>query len=278
MNQTYIVKKGDTLYGISNQYGVSVIDLKNINNLKDETIVEGQQIMIPNNTGTNVDNYFNYTVLKGDTLYLLSKKYNTSIEEIKRLNNITSNLLSVGQVLKIPEIYNNDELTLPNYINYTVVKGDSLYSIAKNNNISIDVLKQDNNLSNNILSVGQVLKIRTNNFNEEILECFGEKYEIPINVEIEYIVQKGDSLYKIATKYNTSVDEIKKLNNITSNILSVGQVLKIPNNSINNNEYIVQKGDSLWSISQKFNTTVNEIKNKNNLSSNVLSIGQILYL
>ena len=98
------------------------------------------------------------------------------------------------------------------------------------------------------------------------------------NVEIEYIVQKGDSLYKIATKYNTSVDEIKKLNNITSNILSVGQVLKIPNNSINNNEYIVQKGDSLWSISQKFNTTVNEIKNKNNLSSNVLSIGQILYL
>ena len=71
MNQTYIVKKGDTLYGISNQYGVSVIDLKNINNLKDETIVEGQQIIIPNNTGTNVDNYFNYTVLKGDTLYLL---------------------------------------------------------------------------------------------------------------------------------------------------------------------------------------------------------------
>ena len=70
-----------------------------------------------------------------------------------------------------------------------------------------------------------------------------------------------------------TVDELKKLNNLSSNLLKIGQVLRIKNS---NDTYIVEKGDSLWSISRKFNMTVDELKRLNNLSSNLLNIGQVL--
>ena len=163
-------------------------------------------------------------------------------------------------------------MILPEFINYIVKKGDNLYNIAKNNNIDIDTLKKDNNLSTNNLSIGQVLKIRI--YSEKIEECFSEDYNENDNFT-EYTVKKGDSLYSIAIKNNTSVNEIKKINNLSTNNLSVGQVLKIPV-VLNNTIYTVVKGDSLWSIANKFNTSVETIKNKNNLKTNNLSIGQKL--
>ena len=91
-----------------------------------------------------------------------------------------------------------------------------------------------------------------------------------------YTVKKGDSLYTIARNYNTTIDKIKNLNNLTSNNLSIGQILKIPTTTNTNNSiiYTVQKGDSLYSIAKKYNTTIDNIKKKNNLTSNLLSIGQ----
>ena len=85
-------------------------------------------------------------------------------------------------------------------------------------------------------------------------------------------------MYSIANKYNTTVNEIKSLNNLTSNNLSIGQQLRIPTNAPGNITYTVQKGDNLYSIARKYNTTVNEIKRKNNLTSNNLSIGQQLII
>ncbi len=275
MNQTYVVKKGDTLYGISNQFGVSVVELANLNNVTASNLKEGQVLKIPNMQGVNPDTMFMYKVQKGDSLYSIAKKYNTTVNEIVKLNNLKTNNLSIGQTLRIPEKYDDNELSVPTYINYTVKKGDSLYKIAKDNNISIDTLIKDNNLSSNNLSIGQNLKIRVNE--EEILECFGEDYTPPDNESnLTYIVKKGDNLYSIANKYNTSVDNIKKINNLKTNNLSIGQVLKIPISSSTNNIYVVQKGDSLYSIARKFNTTVDNIKRKNNLSSNILMIGQRL--
>ncbi len=140
---------------------------------------------------------------------------------------------------------------------YIVQKGDSLWSIAKKYNMTVDDLKSMNNLTSNLLSIGQVLKV-------------GNTYQNT------YVVQKGDSLWSIAKKYNTTVDDLKSMNNLTSNLLSIGQVLKVGNT--NQNTYVVQKGDSLWSIAKKYNTTVDNLKNKNNLTSNLLSIGQVLIL
>lgn len=98
-----------------------------------------------------------------------------------------------------------------------------------------------------------------------------------------YIVKKGDSLWSIANSLNTTVDELKNVNNLTNNILTVGQELIIPKqqeaeSSEENIVYIVQSGDSLWSIAKKYNVTVNDLKNANNLTNNLLQIGQKLII
>ena len=277
---TYTVKSGDTLYGISNQYGVSVMDIMKVNNLTNTNLVVGQVLTIPTNNGTNPDNTFTYTVKKGDSLYSIANLYNTSVNTLINLNNLKSNSLSIGQKLLVPETYSSPT-TIPNYTNYTVKKGDSLYSIAKNFNISIDTIIKDNSLNSNNLSIGQNLKIRINTPSVGVVEeeCFGMEYNPPSNVStINYTVKKGDSLYKIANLYNTSVSDLIRLNNLTTNNLSVGQVLKVPSSSSSSRTYTVQKGDSLYSIARKFNTTVDSIKAKNNLKTNTLSIGQKLII
>ena len=225
MNQTYTVKPGDTLYGISNQFGVSVTELARLNNISGSTIKVGQTLKIPSSSGTNPDTMFMYTVKKGDTLYKIALTYNTTVQKIMDLNNLKSTSLSIGQVLRIPEMYTKEEdMNLPNYINYTIKKGDTLYGISKKYNIPVDTIIKDNSLNSSILTVGKTLKIRVPK--DKLLECFGDDY-IEKDNSITYTVKKGDNLYSIAKKYNTSVDTIKKKNNLTSNTLSIGQILKI---------------------------------------------------
>lgn len=283
MNQTYTVKAGDTLYGISNQFGVSVTELASLNNATAQNLQIGQVLIIPSTSGTNPNNMFLYTVKAGDSLYSIAQKYNTTVSAIQNLNNLTTTNLSIGQALRIPETYTpEDEMMLPNYINYTVKKGDTIYSIARNNNISVDTLMRDNALTSTNLSVGQNLKIRVTDESTEIEECFGPDYTPPINTTptTAYTVKKGDNLYNIAKQFNTSVTAIQNLNNLTSTNLSIGQQLKIPSASSGtpSTTYTVKSGDNLYSIARKFNTTVDSIKRKNNLTSNLLSIGQKLII
>lgn len=211
----------------------------------------------PNGLITNT-----YVVQKGDTLYSIANKLGTTVSELKKENNLTSNTLQIGEVLRIPtkEIYEEEENI------YIVKKGDSLYSIANKYNTTVKELKRINNLTSNILSIGQVLKLPSDKANNV------EKEENTIS----YTVQKGDSLYSIARKYDTTIDRIKDLNNLTTNLLSIGQVLLIPTDTNLETTYTVQKGDSLYSIAKKYNTTVDRLKQLNNLTSNLLSIGQIL--
>lgn len=211
----------------------------------------------PNGLITNT-----YVVQKGDTLYSIANKLGTTVSELKKENNLTSNTLQIGEVLRIPtkEIYEEEENI------YIVKKGDSLYSIANKYNTTVEELKKINNLTSNILSIGQVLKLPSDKANNV------EKEENTIS----YTVQKGDSLYSIARKYDTTIDRIKDLNNLTTNLLSIGQVLLIPTDTNLETTYTVQKGDSLYSIAKKYNTTVDRLKQLNNLTSNLLSIGQIL--
>ena len=282
MNQTYTVKAGDTLYCISNQFGVSVTELANLNNVNAQNLQIGQILTIPSRSGTNPNNMFMYTVKAGDSLYSIAQRYNTTVGAIIDLNNLQNSNLSIGQVLRIPETYTpEDQIVLPQYINYTVKKGDNLYSIARANNVSIDTIMKDNGLTSNNLSIGQNLRIRVTGESLEIEECIGPDYTPPETTSsITYIVKKGDNLYSIANRYNTSVTAIMNLNGLTNANLSVGQQLKIPSTTSGQTgqTYIVQKGDSLYAIAKKFNTTVDSIKTKNNLKSNSLSIGQKLII
>jgi LysM repeat protein len=146
-----------------------------------------------------------------------------------KLNYLTNTNLSIGQVIRIPEFYfDMDNMSLPNYFNYTVKKGDSLYKIAKDNNIDINTLKKDNALTSDVLSVGQIIRIRLKSGETlDVEECIGEDFELPKKNYVTYTVKKGDSLYKIANKYKTSVSELLELNNLKSANLVIGQVLKI---------------------------------------------------
>lgn len=206
----------------------------------------------------NMEGY--YIVKKGDSLWSIASKNNTTVDNIKKLNNLSSNNLSVGQVLKLSYDTENEDIKESNI--YTVKKGDSLWLIANKYGTTVDELKNINNLKSTTLSIGQTLIIP-------------EKKES--TSKISYVVKKGDSLWLIANKYDTTVEKIKSTNNLKSNTLSIGQVLVIPSSS-EFITYTVKKGDSLWLIANKYNNTVDNIKKLNNLSSNNLQINQKLIL
>ena len=207
-----------------------------------------------------------YIVKRGDTLYSIARDNNISVAELKKINNITNNTIYIGQELYLKNKIVEEEPNVNDDI-YVVKKGDTLYSISKKLNISIDTLKALNKLNTNEIYVGQQL-ILSNDKNSE-------EYDV-------YTVKKGDSLWSISQKYNISVKELIELNNLNNLTLQINQKLKVPKTIIiepeeNDTEiYIVEKNDTLWSISRKFNISVNELKELNNLTSNLLSIGQEL--
>lgn len=210
-----------------------------------------------------------YIVKGGDSLWSIAKKYGVTVDELKSANNLTSNVLSIGQRLKIPTM--SGTTTEPeNYINYTVKVGDSLYSIASKNDLTVQELKNYNNLSSNILQIGQILKIPV-----------VSTEEVPIGNYIEYVVKSGDTLYSIGKKYGFTIQELLDYNNLDNAILSIGQIIKIPTVSsdleqTNYIEYTVKSGDNLYSIGRKYGVSAQELMNYNNLTSNLLSIGQVI--
>lgn len=200
----YTVKSGDSLWSISKKFDITVDELKKANNLSSNLLSVGQNLIIPGKEAQATSD--EYVVKKGDTLYSIARKYNTSVDNLKSINNITTDSLAIGQIIKLPSTSSTASDT------YIVKKGDSLYSIARTYNTSVDKLKEINNLTSNALAIGQVLKLPSSNASENVV----------------YTVKKGDSLYSIAREYGTTVDAIKKLNNIASNTLSIGQKLLLP--------------------------------------------------
>ena len=196
-----------------------------------------------------------YTVKKGDNLYSIAQKFNTSVNELKKINNLGTSSLSIGQQLLIPE----KDTSGNSY--YIVVSGDNLYSIARKNNTTVSALMKLNNLTSANLSIGQRLRIPETMNNDSA------------DNNLYYVVKSGDTLYGIANKYNITIDELKSANNLSSNILSIGQKLLV---SPLGKSYIVKKGDSLYSIARENGMTVDELISLNNLSSTLLSIGQEL--
>lgn len=263
LDSDYIIRNtGDSESVIINYASVNNSNDLNkfVNNYEDygEAVVRAIAIYTKNDYVPTLKGDY-YTVKKGDSLYSIARLYDVSVEDLKTFNKLTSNVLSIGQVLRIPDIVEKSDTSV-----YYVKKGDSLYGIAKSYGVSVEDIKRLNSLSSNSLSIGQELLIP------------GLSSENTPSVKV-YTVLKGDSLYKIANLYGISVDELKNANKLTSSVLSIGQQLVIPD-SANTKTYVVKRGDTLYGIARDNNTTVDRIKSLNGLSGNTLSVGQVLKL
>ena len=257
----YTVKAGDTLYGIASKYGISVDELKAANNLSSNTLTIGTVLVIPTALEPETPDENIYIVKFGDTLYSIANKYGMTVNELKNLNGLTSNTLSIGQQLVVSE---GNAATLDTY---TVKSGDTLYGIASKYGLTVNELKQLNNLTSDLLSIGQVLNVSNSGTSNT-----------PSNPSNTYVVKSGDSLYSIARRYGVTVDALKSANGKNSNLLSIGEVLVIPTNTNTTRTYTVKSGDSLWKIATTYGVSVNTLKQANGLTSDLLSIGQILVI
>lgn len=209
----YIVRAGDTLFSIATRFNTTVSAIQQLNNLTTTTLQIGQQLFVP---GENVETTppsgnLVYVVKAGDSLFSIATKFDTTVTQIKTLNNLTSDLLRVGQQLFIPGI----SIDIPPTSNliYTVVAGDTLYSIARSFNTTIDEIRRLNNLTSDTLQVGQRLLLPRNDSTTS---------------SFIYVVRAGDTLFALANRFNTTVSEIRRLNNLTSDTLQIGQKLIIP--------------------------------------------------
>ncbi|MBC1713700.1 1,4-beta-N-acetylmuramoylhydrolase [Listeria welshimeri] len=262
------------------------------------------------NSNSSSSNSATYTVVKGDSLWKIATKYNVSVANLKSWNNLKSDNIYIGQKLKVtagstsntskPNTGSNTNTSKPststNAKTYTVKKGDSLWKIATNNKITIANLKSWNNLKSDFIYPGQTLKVSasstSSNTNTSKPSTGASTNTSKPNTNAKtYTVKKGDSLWKIANQNKTTVTNLKSWNNLKSDNIYIGQKLKVSAGSITNNTntskpstskpsnsstktYTVKKGDSLWSISRQYKTTVDNIKSWNKLTSNTIYIGQ----
>ena len=157
------------------------------------------------------------------------------------------------------------------YNEYRVVSGDTLYSIAKRNNITVDTLVSWNGLEDkNYIKIGDLLIVKDGQF--------------------KYTVVSGDTIYKISRKFQTSVESIKSINGLKDNTIYIGQVLNIDGLEVvtapqpqsfkpKQIEYTVKSGDRLGKIAKKYNVTVEEIVRANGLCNpNFIKVGQKLII
>ncbi len=198
----------------------------------------------PNNESVIVE--YGFLDSTGDDVEQIKRDYEKYAEAVVR---------AVADYKNIPYIPVSKDI-------YIVQKGDTLWDIARKYGLSVSELKELNNLSTNLLKIGQALKVKPIEDKEETIQ------DSTVNT---YTVQKGDNLYSIANKYDTSVEELKRINNLSTNIIQIGQVLKIPSKY---SEYTIKKGDTLWAIARDNNTSVSVLTKINNLKTTTIQIGQ----
>ena len=297
---TYTVKAGDSLWGISQTYGTTVNNLKQINNLSSNVIYVGQVLKLKqqsNSTSnqTPQSTTDTYTVQSGDTLWGIANTHDTTVNNLKQINDLTSDTIYVGQVLKLKQQSTTQQgSSQPSQSNssdfYTVKAGDSLWKIAMGNDLTVDHLKQMNNLTTNTIYVGQQLRIKEGQTNSQPSQSNSQTNQSSQNAGT-YTVKAGDTLWGIANDHDTTVNALKQNNHLSSDTIYVGQVLSLgqtastgshsqstasTQSSTSDGTYTVKSGDTLWSIANANDMTVAQLKQKNDLSNDTIYVGQTL--
>ncbi len=205
----YRVKRGDNLSKIAKRHGTSISKIKKINGLNSSHIMVGQKIKVRGPASVKSSQVSTYRVRRGDNLTEIAKRFGTTVGKIKSLNKMRSSRIFVGQRLRL-----NGQSKVSNVSSYKVRSGDNLTEIAKRFGMSVAKIKRINGLSNGRILVGQTLKV-------------SGKVE---KSKTRYRIRRGDNLYKIAKKFGTTIHAIKRLNNLKTNHIFLGQYLIIAAN------------------------------------------------
>lgn len=257
----YRVKSGDNLGEISDKYGVSVAEIKKWNKLKSNNIALGANLKIvknervvttvrkevkadkietavvanDNKTQDNPQASDLYEVQKGDNLFSIAKKFNVSIEDLKKWNNLEDLNVQLGSKLALA---NKEEIvaaeapkTETKIVEHKVKKGEYLATIAKKYNVTVAEIKEWNSLEDNNVKQGETLIVSKKEVAVSEAKA-SKKEDIAANERSEaklYYVKKGDSLFSIAKKSGVTISDIKKWNGIKNESLKPGMKLKINN-------------------------------------------------
>ncbi|MEO5776458.1 MAG: LysM peptidoglycan-binding domain-containing protein [Flavobacterium sp.] len=255
------VRRGDNLGEISDKYGVSVAEVKKWNHIKGSNIVPGKSLKIiknervvttvrkeikadknavetavaSNDANENPSDF--YEVQRGDNLFSIAKKFNVSLEDLKKWNNLDG--LNVEQGSKLALVNNDAEpaketayKTEVKITEHVVDRGETLGSIARKYDVSMSDIKDWNKIEDNNVQLGAKLIVgKRYVVSSENKNVAAKKESIAVQERDEvklYYVKKGDSLFSIAKKYpGVSISDLKKWNGIKNESLKAGMKLKI---------------------------------------------------
>ncbi len=267
----YTIRAGDTLFSLAQRYNTTVDAIIRANpGIDPSNLRIGQVICIPSSTPGPVPcpGGTLYTIRAGDTLFALAQRYNTTVDAILRANpGIDPNNLRVGQIICIP---GTGPVPCPGGTLYTIRAGDTLFSLAQRFNVTVDAIIQANpGIDPNNLRVGQEI-------------CIPGTGPVPCPGGTLYTIRAGDTLFSIAQRFNVTVDAILRANpGIDPNNLRIGQEICIPGTGPapcpGGTLYTIRAGDTLFSLAQRYNTTVDAILRANpGIDPNNLRVGQVI--
>lgn len=310
-NGYYTVQSGDTLSGIALKFSTTSSKLAQLNSISNPNLIYvGQRLLVnqssnsnssssgqSSSTTTNTEtSSASYTVKSGDTLSGIASQYNTTVNQIVSLNQLSNpNLIYVGQVLKLKNSQTTNSSSSSSSTaattvgTYTVKAGDTLSAIASRYSTSSSTLASLNSLSNpNLIYVGQVLKVSSN---ASTSSSTSSSANSTVTTAASYTVKAGDTLSAIAAKYGTTYQALASTNSISNpNDIYVGQVIKVSatataassqaaSSTNSNGSYTVKSGDTLYGIALANGLNWQMLAKQNGISDpNVIFVGQKLSL
>ena len=177
-----------------------------------------------------------HIVVKGDSLSKISQDYKVTVKQLKEVNGLQSDNISIGKELIVPLLdskgnhaTHGEPLTKGEVI-HTIQKGESLWSISKKYSVSVESIMNYNHLESANLIPGRLLAILTvkTPAPKAVSKPVVQLVSKPTVATSTYKAFAGDTLYGLSTRFNMTVDEFRKLNNLKSDGILIGQKLKVP--------------------------------------------------